>query len=129
MMYTGCPVTWKSKIQTKVALSTTEADLIAISKGLTTAVPLMNLIEMAEQGIRRFDSCAKVHCTAFKDNAGKFTIATMPNIKPRTKYINGKYWNFSGNLDQGNISIHDVSTKDQIADLLTNPLAEMISSN
>jgi len=123
-------VTWTSKIQTKVALSTTEADLIAISKGLRTAVPLMNLIEeMAEQGIRRFDSCAKVHCTVFKDNAGKFTIATMPKIRPRNKYINGKYWHFSEKLDQGNISIHDVSTKDQIADLLTNPLAEMISSN
>jgi len=44
------------------------------------------------------------------------TIATMPKIRPR---INGKYWHFREFLDQGNISIHAVSTKYQIADLLT----------
>jgi len=48
----------------------------------------------------------------------------MPKIRPRTKYINGKYWHFRDLLDQGKISIHAVSTKDQIADLLAKPLAE-----
>jgi len=48
----------------------------------------------------------------------------MPKIRPRTKYINGKYWHCRELLDQGKISIHAVSTKDQIADLLAKPLAE-----
>jgi len=32
--YTGCPITWASKMQTKTALSATEAELIALSEGL-----------------------------------------------------------------------------------------------
>jgi len=124
IMYAGCPVTWASKIQTEVALSTTEAELIAMSEGLITAIPLINLIEeMIEQRIGKFNSCARVHCKVFEDNAGTITIATMPKIRPRTKYINGIYWHFREHLDQGKMSIHAVSNKDQLADLLTKPLA------
>jgi len=113
------------KMQMEVALSTTEAELIAMSEGLRTAIPLMNLIEeMMEQGIGKFNACTRVHCKVFEDNAGAITIATMPKIRPTTIYINGKYWHFREHLDQGKISIHAVSTKDQIADLLTKPLAE-----
>jgi len=52
------------------------------------------------------------------------TIATLPKIGPKTKYINTKYWHFRELLKQGKVTIHPVSTKDQIADLLTKPLSE-----
>ena len=124
-MYVECPVTWASKIQTEVALSMTEAELTAMSDGLRTAIPLMNPIEeMAEKGIGKFYACARVHCKVFEDNAGAMTITTMPKIIPRTKYINGKYWHLREHWDQ--ISIHAVSAKGQIADLLTKPLAENV---
>ncbi len=31
--YTSCPITWKSKMQTQVALSTTESECISLSTG------------------------------------------------------------------------------------------------
>ena len=34
IMYAGCPLTWCSKLQTEIALSTTEAEYIALSKSL-----------------------------------------------------------------------------------------------
>ena len=49
IMYSGCPVTWASKMQMEVALSTTQAELIAMSEGLRAAIPLMNLIEEAAE--------------------------------------------------------------------------------
>ena len=53
VMYAGCLVTWASKMQTEVALITTEVELIAMSEGLRMAISLMNLRDkMAEQGIR-----------------------------------------------------------------------------
>jgi len=54
---------------------------------------------------------------------GALNIATLPKIQPSNKYINIKYWHFRENLAQGKITIHPVSTKDQIADMLTKPLA------
>ena len=123
--YAGCPITWASKMQTETALSTTEAEFIALSEGLRTTIPIMNMMEeMQEQGISMMDSKAKINCKVFEDNSGALNIASMPKMRPRTKYINIKYWHFREHLEQGKITIHPVSTKDQIADILTKPLAE-----
>jgi len=85
----------------------------------------MNLMEeMQEQGISIMNSKAKINCKVFEDNSGALNIATMPKLRPRTKYINIKYWHFREHLEQGKITIHPISTKDQIADMLTKPLAE-----
>ena len=43
-MYAGCPLTWSSKIQTEIALSTTEAEYIALSQSLREVIPMMNLL-------------------------------------------------------------------------------------
>jgi hypothetical protein len=34
IIYTGCPIIWKSKLQTQIALSTTEAEFMALSTAL-----------------------------------------------------------------------------------------------
>jgi len=117
-------VTWSSKMQTEVLLCTTEADLIVMRECQIMVITLMRLIEeMAEQIMRSFYS-KKVHCKVFEDNVGAMTITTMHKIRLRTKKINGKFWLLRENLEQGIISVHALSTKDQITDLLTKPLAE-----
>eukprot|EP00957_Ditylum_brightwellii_P176467 13438623-Ditylum_brightwellii.AAC.1 len=45
IMYAGCPVLWQSKLQTKIALSTAEAEYIALSSAMREVVPFMNLLE------------------------------------------------------------------------------------
>jgi len=113
------------QVQTETALSTTEAEFIALSEGLRTIIPLIGLMEeMQEQGVGVLHGQADVKCKVFEDNSGALTIATLPKILPHTKYFNTKYLPFREYLEQGKISIHSVSTKDQIADLLTKPLAE-----
>jgi len=112
-------------MQTKMALSTTEAEFIALSEGLRTVIPIMNLMEeMLEQGVSIAKGQVEIRSKVFEDNSGDLTIATLPKIRPRKKYINTKYWHFREHLEQGNVTIHLVSTKDQIADLLTKPLSE-----
>jgi len=70
-----------------------------MSEGLRTAIPMMRLIEeIADLKIANRDSCTKVHCKVFEDNMDALTIATMPKIRPQTKYINGKYWHFREQL-------------------------------
>ena len=45
IFYAGCPVCWASKLQTQVALSTTEVKYIAISQALYDVIPIMNLLQ------------------------------------------------------------------------------------
>jgi len=121
----SCPLTWALKMQTEMALSATEAEFIALSEGLRTIIPIMSLMEeMHGQGVSITISQVEIICKVFEENSGALTIANTPKIRPRTKYINTKYWRFREHLKQGNITIHPVSTKDQIADLITKPLSE-----
>jgi len=59
--YAGCTLTWASKMQTETALSTMEAEFIALSEVLHTVIPIMNLMdEMHEQGVNIAKSQAEV---------------------------------------------------------------------
>ena len=52
-VYASCPIIWESKLQSQVALSTTEAEYIAMSMALRDVIPHMELVkEMRE---RKFD--------------------------------------------------------------------------
>jgi hypothetical protein len=53
IFYAGCPVSWASKLQSQIALSTTEAEYIAMSQALCDIIPIMNLLlEMREQNLK-----------------------------------------------------------------------------
>jgi hypothetical protein len=45
IFYAGCPISWASKIQSQVALSTTKAEYIAMSQALCDVIPVMNLLQ------------------------------------------------------------------------------------
>jgi hypothetical protein len=122
IFYCGCPIVWASKLQTEIALSTTEAEYIALSTALREVIPLMDLIQ--ETKAHGFDfpfAPAKVHCKAFEDNSGALEMAKTHKLRPRTKYINVKYHHFRAHVDK-TITIHKIDTKDQLADGLTKPL-------
>ena len=69
--FAGAPITWASKMQTITALSTTEAEYIALSTSLREVIPLMGMLkEAVEQGVKINDVPPKIHCTVFEDNSG-----------------------------------------------------------
>ena len=45
MTYAGCPILWKSKVQSGIALSTTEAGYIALSTALREVIAIIRLLE------------------------------------------------------------------------------------
>jgi hypothetical protein len=50
--FAGCPLVWGSKMQTLIALSTTEAEYITLSTDLREVITLMNLLkELKSRGI------------------------------------------------------------------------------
>ena len=69
---------WAGQMET--ALSNTEAELIAMSEGLRTTIPLMRILEeLSEQDIWLINKRAGVHCRVFKDISGALTIANCQN--------------------------------------------------
>ena len=44
IMYAGFPLTWCSKLQTEIALETTEFKYIALSQAMREVIPFMNLM-------------------------------------------------------------------------------------
>ena len=45
IMYAGCPITWGSKLQTEIALSTTESEYIALSSAIREVIPFLGLMK------------------------------------------------------------------------------------
>eukprot|EP00804_Cyclotella_cryptica_P031159 CCRYP_011766-RB/>CCRYP_011766-RB protein AED:0.29 eAED:0.29 QI:0/-1/0/1/-1/0/1/0/154 len=125
VFYAACPVIWASKLPSQVALSTTEAEYIAMSMALRDVIPLMELIkEMMEPKFEIVNTQAYVYCKVFEDNSGALELARLPRLHPHTKHINVCYHHFREHVRKGLIKIFPVDTKDQIADTLTKALAQ-----
>ena len=123
--FAGAPITWASKMQTITALSTTEAEYIALSTSLREVIPLMGILKEArEHGINIKDIPPKVHCTVFEDNSGALELARLPKMRPRTKHINQAFHHFGEHIERGDIIVNATPMEDQLADILTKPLPE-----
>jgi hypothetical protein len=123
--YAGCPMHWASKMQTEIALSSTEAEYIALSQAMREVIPIMWLLKEAkEMGIPIVNQQPKVMCKVFEDNAGAIEIANVPKMRPRTKHLNIKYHHFREEVKKGTVNIYHVGTKEQRADIFTKALDE-----
>ena len=71
----GCPISWASKLQTEIALSTLEAEYIALSTAMRELLPQRELLkEIGKKMKLDFVLPSIVHSTVFEDNNGALTI-------------------------------------------------------
>jgi hypothetical protein len=118
--YCGCPMVWASQLQTEIALSSTEAEYIGLSKAIRETIPIMNLLqEMKELKYDIGITKPKVHCKVFEDNSGALEMAKVHKFRPRTKHINIKYHHFRSYVNDDSISIHPITTEENPANMLT----------
>jgi hypothetical protein len=125
IQYAGCPLLWKSQLQTEIAMSSTESEYTGLSYALRDAIPIMELLkEMKGMGFPIESSQAKVHCRVFEDNSGALEMAKVHKYRPRTKHLNVRLHHFRDYVERQEISIHAINTNDQPADYLTKALNE-----
>ena len=122
--YANCPLIWSSKLQSIIALSTTEAEYIALSTALRDVIYLLNLVEeFNEHGIKVPNNKAPtVTCRVFEDNVGAIELANDPKLRPRTKHLAVRLHHFRSYVLNKQIEINHVTTTNQIADIFTKPL-------
>ena len=126
IMYAGCPVLWCSKLQTEIALSTVEAEYLALSQALREVIPMMRLLNEVNLIFELHIPTPAIHCKVWEDNEGCVSLATHGKFSPRTKHIGIKYHHFRQHVKDGSISIHSIDTKEQTADIFTKPLDEIL---
>jgi hypothetical protein len=109
------PVAWSSKKQPTTALSTTEAEYIAVCQGGKTAVWLGYLLEdLLGKDIRNIP----MYC----DNEGAVRLVHNPELHQRTKHIRLKWHWIREQVADGLLAVKFVRTHNQLADTFTKAL-------
>ena len=94
--YANCPIGWGSKMQSLVALSTTEAGLIALSTALCKVIHLQNLLlELRGCNFPIPFTKHQVVCRMFEDNTTCIEVAQSDHkICPRSKHSSVHLFHF-----------------------------------
>ena len=109
-------VSWNSKKQTSVALSTAEAEYVAAGQCCA------QLLWM-RQTLRDFGyNLSKVPLLC--DNESAIRMAENPVEHSRTKHIDIRHHFLRDHQQKGDIEVFHVSTENQLADIFTKPLDE-----
>ena len=116
-MLNGGAVSWTSKQQEVVALSTTEAEYVAVSRAGQSAVHFRQLMHDVHQR-----QCGPT--TVYEDNEGAVKLANNPMASNRTKHIDIKHHYIRELVDAKTVAVVSVGTTDMLADGLTKALPE-----
>jgi len=120
--YASCPLLWASKLQSEIALSTTESEYISLSQSLHDLIPLKALLaELADSFCLEVEDIT-AHSTVFEDNKACVDLIAAPTMRPRTRHIAIKYHHFREHVRRGDIRIKWIPTDMQLADIFTTPL-------
>jgi hypothetical protein len=97
-----------------VALSTAEAELIALTLGTKEAVWLHRMINELGTQIEQL--------TIFEDNQSAIILTANNKFSERTKHMSTRYFFVREKIRDGTIKVEYVSTENQLADIFTKPL-------
>ena len=116
-MQAGAAISWKSRKQSCVALSTAEAGYIALSAAVQEALWLQQLTSDL------FNTHAKA-MTIFEDNQSTIVLAKGQHTHGRTKHVDIKYHfiHVRDEVEAGRIKISYCPTKEMIDDMFTKGL-------
>ena len=125
MLIAGGAVSWLSKRQATVALSTAEAEYVSLTTMIQEAIWIRRLL----QCIGEKDNTV----TVFEDNQGAIKMAQNPVMHSRTKHIDIRYHFIRETIVDGTVTLRYCPTKDMRADCLTKSLSkgrfEMLRKN
>lgn len=116
-MMSGAPVSWEARKQRTVALSTTEAEYMALGEACKEAIYLKTLIN------ETFGITQAI--TIYTDNQSSIKLAHNNTYHARTKHIDIRHHFIRDSLSHHNLQIQYIHTNDMVADVLTKPLSKL----
>ena len=116
----GTPVSWRSKKQTVVAVSTCEAEYISLSSTSKEAIWLRRLVHDMLCDVNPEELASTV---IHSDNQGAIALAQNESINNRNKHIDIAYHYVRDVVRNKLIELKYLATTEMPADALTKPLA------
>ena len=111
----SCPISWKSKGQKSVTLSSTEAEYVAISELSTEILFIKSLLEFL--GLK-----VPFPIEVNVDNIGAIYLANNATGSNRTKHVDTQYHFVREYIEQGILKIIYVRSEENDADIFTKNL-------
>lgn len=111
----GAAVSWESRKQRTVALSSTEAEYMALTEAAKEAIYLRRFL----QEIGLFGNGPVL---IYNDNQGSRDLAKNPTFHARTKHIDMRHHFIRNAIKDDLVKTDYVSTEDMVADILTKGL-------
>lgn len=105
-------ITWSSKRQQTIALSTTEAEYMAMASAVQEALWVRQLAN-------ELQGRTMANINLFCDNQGAIKLAESDAFRPRTKHIDIRHHFIRNYVEKGIINVKYVSTQEMVADSLT----------
>ena len=114
-MLGGTAISWSSKKQPTVALSTMEAEYMSLSHAATQALWIRQLFE--EIGLP-----SEAPTTILSDNLAALTLSVESQYRGRSKHIDIRHHFMRDCIENRKLTTLYVNTKENLADALTKPL-------
>eukprot|EP00253_Pinus_taeda_P016501 PITA_16501 len=112
-------ISWASKKQSIVALSTTEAEYVASTAAACQTVWMRRML-------RRLGQEQAKATVIFCDNSSAIALSKNSMFHKRTKHIDTRFHYIRELVNNGKIILQHCSTQEQVADILTKPLDQKI---
>ena len=129
-IFAGAAITWNSTLQRTVALSSMEAEYIALSETVKEAQWLMKLskelYEVQEGKLVGVPKEAPVICS---NNNSALIVAKNPEQHKKAKHIDIRHAKVRDEYDAGNIQLARVAGEDNRADIFTKALQRGLHLN
>jgi hypothetical protein len=111
----GALISWRSRKQSCVALSTAEAEYVALTFAAQEAIWVSRLIS-------ELLKTPPQPSIIYEDNQSAISMANNPQFHGRSKHIAIKYHFIREEIKKGTIEIKYCTTEDMVADMLTKGL-------
>ena len=115
-MLAGAPISWQSRAQATVALSSTEAEYIALAGAAQEAIWFL-------QVLREFKFAITAPVLIYEDNQSTIKLVENPVFHKKSKHVDIKYHFVRELVENRTLAIQYASTIEIVADIFTKPLS------
>ena len=115
---TGPVISWKSRKQPTIDLSTCEAEYMALVSAIQEGIYLQSFLNE----VSKLD---RTHFNLLCDNQGAIALAKNPIKHQRSKHIDIKYHFIRDEITKKRLNVKYIPTDDNVADVFTKPMSRM----